>query len=83
VDNSQIAKRLSGTLALEIWLFVAEFVQKNGYSPSMDEISEAIPCSRGAVFRSLDRLMAYGCIDRQDGKPRTISILIWPPGFSH
>ena len=57
-----------------LYCFIHDFIQDNGYSPSLREISKGCYLGRSTVLRYLDRLEARGRIQRVDGKARSITL---------
>ena len=55
--------------------FIAQYIHTHGPSPSQREIGAACFMSRTTVVRYLDLLEAWGCIRREHGVPRTISLV--------
>lgn len=56
--------------------FISQFIQKNGYSPTLSEIAEAIGVSSLAtVHEHLQALEAKGLIKRKQGKMRSIELI--------
>jgi len=51
----------------EVLRFVREFIAKNGYSPSLCEIAEAVGSWGGTVHGMLTRLESRGYIKRSGG----------------
>lgn len=63
----------------ELFRFLCEFTQQNGYAPSIREMSAALGLqSVQAVHRYLDRLRKRGLVDWEPGKARTLRILVRP-----
>ena len=58
-----------------VYTFVCEFIETNGYSPSLREISQATFMSPTNVVRYLDRLSAQGRLMREPNVPRSIVLL--------
>ena len=59
-----------------ILFFIGDFHKWNGYSPSFDEIREALGfASKSPIHYHMKRLRADGLIDYQDGQPRTVIIV--------
>jgi repressor LexA len=57
-----------------LYSFIQTYIQENGYSPSLREISEGCYLGRSTVLRYLDKLEAKGRITRAEGKARSISL---------
>jgi len=59
-----------------IYDFIADFISKNAYSPSIREIAEGCSMSNLAQVRTkLRRLRRLGMIDYKDQQPRTITLI--------
>ena len=60
----------------QIMAFIGGFIRKNGYSPSVREVGEAIGInSAGSVRYRLAQLRDKGLITYDDRKPRTIRVV--------
>lgn len=60
----------------EIMVWLQRFIDKNGYSPSMREITEGLGYySTSTVFARMSHLAENGYISWTPGKSRTIRIL--------
>jgi SOS-response transcriptional repressor LexA len=59
----------------EVLAFVRKYREEKGFSPSQDEIAEAVGRARGTVARALTRLAAYGYLTRKPGWNRSIEII--------
>lgn len=60
---------------LRIVQFIAESVRRNGYSPSLREIGEAVGlASTSSVSYQLSKLKAQGRVVREPGRPRTTKL---------
>jgi repressor LexA len=58
----------------QVYRFVDAFIQQHGYGPSQREIAEGCYLARSGIIRHLDRLEAWGCIIRQPGCARSITL---------
>ena len=59
----------------EILDFVTDFIDRNGYSPSMEEIAEHFQfASLNAVFKHLEALESRGCLRRDANRARSIHL---------
>jgi len=59
----------------EILDFVSEFIDRNGYSPSMEEIAEHFHfASLNAVFKHLEALESRGHLQRDSNRARSIQL---------
>jgi repressor LexA len=59
----------------EILDFVSEFIDRNGYSPSMEEIAEHFHfASLNAVFKHLEALESRGHLHRNSNRARSIQL---------
>jgi repressor LexA len=59
----------------EILDFVSEFIDQNGYSPSMEEIAEHFHfASLNAVFKHLEALESRGHLHRDSNRARSIQL---------
>jgi|GEM_PF-3987359 SOS-response transcriptional repressor LexA len=57
-----------------VYEFICNYLQERGFSPSLDDIGEAVFLSRASVVRHLDRLEVQQRIIREHGQPRSISL---------
>lgn len=56
--------------------FIASFIQERGYSPSYEELREAMGCkSKNTVFRLVDVLQQRGHIAIRRGAARSMTVL--------
>jgi repressor LexA len=58
-----------------VYHFVRDFIETEGYSPSLREIADGCYLSMGSVTRYLDKLELRGLIYREPGKARSIRLL--------
>lgn len=59
----------------EILDFLSEFIEHNGYSPSMEEIAEHFHfASLNAVFKHLEALESRGHLHRDSNRARSIQL---------
>src|ERR1039458_9946174 len=66
----------------EIYDFIAEFVQSNGYSPSFEEIGAALGLSSLAtVHKHINNLEAKKFLRRDYNRSRSIDVLPLPDGI--
>jgi repressor LexA len=66
----------------EIYDFIAEFVQSNGYSPSFEEIGAALGLSSLAtVHKHINNLEAKKLLRRDYNRSRSIDVLPLPEGL--
>ena len=62
----------------QVYDFISEFVQKNGYSPSFEEIGEGLDLSSLAtVHKHISNLEKKGLLTRDYNRSRSIDLL--PP----
>ena len=62
----------------DVYLFLWNYYQEHGYSPTQQEIADACYLARTSVTRHLDKLTIWGWISREDGKARAIRPLKSP-----
>lgn len=69
-------KKVSDEKILE---FIANYIQKHGYAPSLGEIGEAVGLkSKNSIWNRIQGLLRKGLLETDhDGSPRTIRI----PGY--
>lgn len=61
---------------LELLQFIKIFIETNGYSPSYEEMKQAIGISsRSSVWRLVSELEAQGRVRHLHGKARTIELV--------
>jgi repressor LexA len=61
----------------EILDFISEFIDHNGYSPSMEEIAEHFQfASLNAVFKHLEALSSRGYLHRDSNRARSIQLSV-------
>ena len=59
----------------EVFDFVKGFIDERGYSPSYEEIAEALGIkSKGWIFQTVSRLVEQGHLNRVDNRARSLSI---------
>jgi repressor LexA len=58
----------------QVYTFINDYIARQGFAPSMDEIADACYLSRSSVVRYLDRLEAWGLISREPGVPRSLRV---------
>ncbi len=56
----------------QVYEYIRDYYDANGFAPSLDEIADACYLSRSTVVRYLDRLEAWGLVTRQPGVPRSL-----------
>ena len=59
-----------------IYDFIEDHIQTQAVAPSQREIAENCYISKGNVIRHLDRLEKLGWITREEGKARSIRLLV-------
>jgi DNA-binding transcriptional regulator YhcF (GntR family) len=59
-----------------VYAFLCEFIQQNGFAPSIREIASGCYINVATVIRYLDILEAQGRIERMAGKARSIRIIL-------
>lgn len=70
-----------GEKTQKVWRFVADFLSRNGYPPTVREIAAALGFrSTSAVIFHLAALERKGYLERKKGIPRALEILVFPPG---
>ena len=75
-ENMKLTKRQK-----QILDFIAEFIHREGYSPSMEEIGEHFQiASLNAVFKHLEALEARGYLRRDANRARSIELASEKPG---
>ncbi len=57
-----------------VYDFVAQFVEKNGYSPSLREISSAVGVTPSTVLHHLRNLASHGRVTFVPGRFRTYRV---------
>jgi SOS-response transcriptional repressor LexA len=58
---------------LEVFVFIVQYVERHGYQPSQQEISNALGVARRAVFDRLKLLEEKGYLElSRDGRDRAI-----------
>lgn len=58
---------------LKTFGMITNYIAKNSYSPSINEIAEARGLSASAIIKHIERLTEAGMITHQKGKRRTIT----------
>lgn len=61
-------------LTLAVFRFIATYLHERSNSPTLREIGDACYISHTTVLRHLDRLEAYGWIEREPLRPRSIGL---------
>lgn len=70
-----------GEKTQKIWSFIADFLLKNGYPPTVREITAALGFrSTSATAFHLATLEKKGYVRRKKGASRSIELLLFPPG---
>ncbi len=70
-----------GEKAKKIWNFIAEFLFRNGYPPTVREIASALGFkSTSAVAFHLTLLERKNYLRKRRGASRSIELLVFPPG---
>jgi repressor LexA len=59
----------------QVWDFVSDYINRNGFAPSHREIADGCFLSKSAVVRHLDRLEARGHIEREPNQARSIRLM--------
>lgn len=59
----------------EIYRAIKSYMNKEGKSPSMKELSDMVNKNTGTIFYNLKKLRESGYIDYQDKEARSIKIL--------
>ncbi len=60
----------------KVYNFITDYIQKNGYSPSVREINIGTGLSStSSVYNHLLQLKMMGKIDMKENTPRTISVI--------
>lgn len=62
----------------QVYLFLCQYIDEHGYSPSIREIALGCYIGRSTVIRHLDRLEGQGRISRELEQPRSIQIILKP-----
>jgi SOS-response transcriptional repressor LexA len=57
---------------IAVYVFLWNYHQEHGFSPTQQEIAEACFMARSGVLRHLDKLTIWGWISRAEGKARGI-----------
>ena len=57
-----------------VYQFICDYIQLQGYAPTLREIAAACYLGRSTVIRHLDKLEAAGRITREGGQARSITI---------
>lgn len=69
-------KQVRGTKQKSVYNFIVEFIRKNGYSPSVREISIGTNLnSTSSVYNHLVKLKMMGKIDMKENTPRSIRVV--------
>lgn len=68
---------------LAVYTFIRAYLEKEGYPPSLREIATGCFIGRSTLYRHLDRLETLGCLIRQPGQARSLSLTgkPFPPSF--
>ncbi len=65
----------------KVWRFIADFLSRNGYPPSVREIAFALGFrSTSAVIFHLETLEKKGYLRRKKKASRGLEVLVFPPG---
>lgn len=67
-------------LALLDWLIA--FMAEHDFSPTLEEIGAAYGRTKATILGRLRGLECRGCIERENGRPRSITVLYYPPPVS-
>lgn len=58
----------------EVFRFIQQYKDENQISPSIREIADGCYLGHTSVYRHLDKLEAWGWIEREPGQARSIRI---------
>lgn len=72
---SMTHKEALDQIADEVYHFIVQYIQKNGFAPNLREIGEGCHIGRSTTIRYLDRLELQRRITREPGRARSISLL--------
>lgn len=73
--NEDVGSIKLGASTISVLVFVHDFINENGFSPSVREISKAVGLkSTSTVQAHMDKLDALGYIVKEYGKPRNIRV---------
>lgn len=59
----------------ETYMFIIDFISKNGYPPTYRELSEGLGCALSTIANRIDVLVKLGRIDIYRRKYRSIKII--------
>lgn len=59
--------------------FIAGYIEKHDYAPSLDEIADALNMGKSGVHRILTQLEERGAIRRMRGRARAMELITPPP----
>ena len=61
-------------IAQQIYIFIRDYIEDRGHSPSQREIAKGCYVALGTVSKHLSILQARGLIDYEPHQPRSISL---------
>jgi repressor LexA len=64
----------------QILIFIENFIQQNGYSPTIREIADHMKITPRGAYEHVLALLKKGCIEHQSKKPRTIRKIVKKEG---
>lgn len=70
-----MSPKITDSTTEQVYHFLCEYHQANGYAPSLREIGAKCYIGRSTVLRHLDRLEALGFILRVEGRARSIQLI--------
>jgi SOS-response transcriptional repressor LexA len=59
----------------KVYTFVRDYITQQGYSPTLQEVADAVGCTQRNVAYHLEQLRRMGLIDRRRRKTRGISLV--------
>jgi repressor LexA len=70
-------------ITIRLYCFIKTYVDEEGFPPSVREMAEGCYIGATTVNRHLDRLEAWGYIEREPGIPRGLRLAGIPPFGCH
>lgn len=64
---------------IRLYCFIKTYSEEEGFPPSVKEMAGACFIAATTVYRHLDRLEAWGYIEREPGIPRGLRLAGIPP----
>lgn len=72
MSDSHKGKTMMHQTTEDVYAFIQSYFEKHHYAPSYREIAEGCYLAMGSLVRHLDRLEAWGWIQREPGRARSI-----------